>query len=87
MVSCLLNPSLSTPFHPLLCLSLSLHQVFDLTDSCKLLCCTSVTLESEPIHKDHSVLLSRHSVKDYVLFAYRSAGSHNTTQHNTSVAR
>ncbi|KAG5260928.1 hypothetical protein AALO_G00298090 [Alosa alosa] len=47
-------------------------KAFDLTASCKLLCRTSIALESDPIHKDRSILVSRNSVKDNVLFAYRS---------------
>ncbi|XP_028856386.1 uncharacterized protein LOC114801979 isoform X2 [Denticeps clupeoides] len=47
-------------------------KVFDLTASCKLLYCTNITLECDPIHKDQSILLSRNSIKDYVLFAHRT---------------
>ncbi|XP_017574350.1 uncharacterized protein LOC108440128 [Pygocentrus nattereri] len=49
-------------------------KVFDLAASCSLLHCVKVTLGSEPIHKDNSILLSHNSVKDHVLFAYRSGG-------------
>ncbi|XP_051510932.1 uncharacterized protein LOC127415919 [Myxocyprinus asiaticus] len=48
-----------------------LVKVFDLVASCSLLCLVKIALEFEPIHKDHSILVSHHSVKDYVLFAYR----------------
>uniref|UniRef100_A0A9J7XU40 Si:ch211-212k18.6 n=1 Tax=Cyprinus carpio carpio TaxID=630221 RepID=A0A9J7XU40_CYPCA len=51
-----------------------LVKVFDLVASCSLLRCVNLTLEFEPIHKDQSILVSRHSVKDYVLFAYRDGG-------------
>ncbi|XP_016335060.1 uncharacterized protein LOC107683518 [Sinocyclocheilus anshuiensis] len=51
-----------------------LIKVFDLVVSCSLLHCVNLTLEFEPIHKDQSILVSRHSVKDYVLFAYRDGG-------------
>ncbi|XP_064878055.1 uncharacterized protein LOC115117676 [Oncorhynchus nerka] len=51
-----------------------LVKVFDLVSSCSLLCCVNITLECDPIHKDHSVLVSHNSIKDYVLFAYRSGG-------------
>ncbi|KAG9274177.1 hypothetical protein AMEX_G11074 [Astyanax mexicanus] len=49
-------------------------KVFDLAASCSLLRCVNVTLESEPIHKDNSILLSHNSIKDHVFFAYRSGG-------------
>ncbi|KAK9972217.1 hypothetical protein ABG768_025540 [Culter alburnus] len=49
-------------------------KVFDLVVSCSLLCCVNLALEFEPIHKDQSILVSRHSVKDFVLFAYRDGG-------------
>eukprot|EP00063_Salmo_salar_P087124 XP_014061959.1 PREDICTED: uncharacterized protein LOC106608527 isoform X2 [Salmo salar] len=48
-----------------------LVKVFDLVSSCSLLCCVNITLDCDPIHKDHSVLVSHNSIKDYVLFAYR----------------
>ncbi|XP_052417002.1 uncharacterized protein LOC127961787 isoform X2 [Carassius gibelio] len=51
-----------------------LVKVFDLVASCSLLRCVNLTLEFEPIHKDQSILVSRHSVKDHVLFAYRDGG-------------
>ncbi|XP_058637661.1 uncharacterized protein LOC131543863 [Onychostoma macrolepis] len=51
-----------------------LVKVFDLVASCSLLRCVNLTLEFEPIHKDQSILVSRHSFKDYVLFAYRDGG-------------
>ncbi|KAI4905072.1 hypothetical protein NFI96_016045, partial [Prochilodus magdalenae] len=49
-------------------------KVFDLAASCSLLHCVKVTLGSDPIHKDNSILVSRNSLKDHVLFAYRSGG-------------
>ncbi|KAK7176931.1 hypothetical protein R3I93_001002 [Phoxinus phoxinus] len=49
-------------------------KVLDLVASCSLLCCVDLALEFEPIHKDQSILVSRHSVKDFVLFAYRDGG-------------
>ncbi|KAK6323042.1 hypothetical protein J4Q44_G00053810 [Coregonus suidteri] len=51
-----------------------LVKVFDLASSCCLLCCVNITLDCDPIHKDHSILVSHNSIKDYVLFAYRSGG-------------
>ncbi|XP_042256653.1 uncharacterized protein LOC121889028 [Thunnus maccoyii] len=51
-----------------------LVKVFDLTTSCSLLHCVNISLEREAIHKDRSILLSNTSIKDYVLFAYRSGG-------------
>lgn len=51
-----------------------LVKVFDLVASFSLLRCVNLTLEFEPIHKDQSIWVSRHSVKDYVLFAYRDGG-------------
>ncbi|XP_050970848.1 uncharacterized protein LOC127168239 isoform X2 [Labeo rohita] len=51
-----------------------LVKVFDLVASCLLLRCVNLTLEFEAIHKDQSILLSHHSVKDFVLFAYRDGG-------------
>ncbi|XP_067301621.1 uncharacterized protein [Pseudorasbora parva] len=49
-------------------------KVFDLVASCSLLYFVNIALEFEPIHKDRSILVSRHSVKDSVLFAYRDGG-------------
>ncbi|XP_071402446.1 uncharacterized protein [Centroberyx affinis] len=51
-----------------------LVKVFDLASSCSLLCCVSISLEREAIHKDRSIVLSNNSIRDYVLFAYRSGG-------------
>ncbi|XP_015201323.2 uncharacterized protein [Lepisosteus oculatus] len=48
-------------------------KVFDLAASCRLLYDVTITPDDNPIHKDRSILVSRGSVKDYVLFAYRSA--------------
>ncbi|TFK16026.1 tRNA (adenine(58)-N(1))-methyltransferase catalytic subunit TRMT61A [Platysternon megacephalum] len=48
-----------------------LVKVFDLTDSCQLLHQVHISADI-PIHKDHSILVSKNSVKDYVLFAYRN---------------
>lgn len=47
-------------------------QVFDLASSCSLLHCANISMEPEAIHKDRSILLSNNSIRDYVLFAYRS---------------
>ncbi|XP_053110680.1 uncharacterized protein LOC128326880 isoform X3 [Hemicordylus capensis] len=47
-------------------------QVFDLTHSCRLLHEVYLSTEEAPIHKNHSLLVSKNSVKDYVLCAYRS---------------
>ncbi|XP_076581752.1 uncharacterized protein LOC143317485 [Chaetodon auriga] len=51
-----------------------LVKVFDLASSCSLLHCVNIQLEHEAIHKDHSIMLSNNSIRDYVLFAYRSGG-------------
>ncbi|TDH00018.1 hypothetical protein EPR50_G00200110 [Perca flavescens] len=47
-------------------------QVFDLASSCSLLHCADISMEHEAIHKNRSILLSNNSIRDYVLFAYRS---------------
>lgn len=47
-------------------------QVFDLASSCSLLHHVNISMEREAIHRDRSILLSNNSIKDYVLFAYRS---------------
>ncbi|XP_042323154.1 uncharacterized protein LOC121930632 isoform X2 [Sceloporus undulatus] len=47
-------------------------QVFDLAHSCLLLHEVYLSTEEVPIHKNHSILVSKNSVKDYVLCAYRS---------------
>ncbi|XP_069487576.1 uncharacterized protein [Ambystoma mexicanum] len=49
-----------------------LIKVFDLANSCKLLCEVEIPPDDAPIHKDRSILVSKNSVKEYVLFAYRS---------------
>ncbi|XP_018549377.2 NACHT domain- and WD repeat-containing protein 1 [Lates calcarifer] len=51
-----------------------LVKVFDLASSCSLLHCVHVSMKRDAIHKDRSILLSSNSIKDYVLFAYRSGG-------------
>ncbi|KAF4089359.1 hypothetical protein AMELA_G00065260 [Ameiurus melas] len=51
---------------------LTVQEVFDLAESCSLLHCVNLTLGCDPIHKDNSILISHNSVKDYVLFGYRS---------------
>ncbi|XP_074480037.1 uncharacterized protein LOC141760845 [Sebastes fasciatus] len=51
-----------------------LVKVFDLASSCSLLHCANISMEPEAIHKDRSILLSNNSIRDYVLFAYRSGG-------------
>ncbi|KAG8134727.1 hypothetical protein E2320_007821, partial [Naja naja] len=48
-------------------------QVFDLVHSCQLLHEVYLFSEEAPMHKTHSLLVSKNSVKDYVLCAYRSA--------------
>ncbi|XP_032355068.1 uncharacterized protein LOC116669372 isoform X2 [Etheostoma spectabile] len=47
-------------------------KVFDLASSCSLLHCADISMEREAIHKKRSILLSNNSIRDYVLFAYRS---------------
>ncbi|KAM9500864.1 NACHT domain- and WD repeat-containing protein 1-like [Clarias gariepinus] len=47
-------------------------KVFDLAASCSLIHCVNLTLSCDPIHKDNSIVVSHNSVKDYVLFGYRS---------------
>ncbi|XP_062848885.1 uncharacterized protein LOC134311211 [Trichomycterus rosablanca] len=47
-------------------------KVFDLSASCLLVHCVNITPGCDPIHKDNSILVSQNSVKDHVLFAYRS---------------
>uniref|UniRef100_A0AAV2KL95 RWD domain-containing protein n=1 Tax=Knipowitschia caucasica TaxID=637954 RepID=A0AAV2KL95_KNICA len=47
-------------------------KVFDLANSCSLLHSTTISLTSEPIHKNNSYVLSSNSIKDFVLFAHRS---------------
>ncbi|XP_053314279.1 uncharacterized protein LOC128480573 [Spea bombifrons] len=49
-----------------------LVKVFDLTDACRLICQVDIPADEAPVHKNHSILVSRNSVKDYILFAYRS---------------
>ncbi|KAE8629828.1 hypothetical protein XENTR_v10000607 [Xenopus tropicalis] len=49
-----------------------LVKVFDLADSCRLVCQVAIPADEAPVHKNHSILVSRNSVKEYVLFAYRS---------------
>ncbi|KAJ8262209.1 hypothetical protein GJAV_G00163800 [Gymnothorax javanicus] len=49
-----------------------LVKVFDLACSCRELHRVNITMECDPIHKDHTILVSHRSFKDYVLFAYRS---------------
>ncbi|KAM9329505.1 uncharacterized protein PAF06_003294 [Gastrophryne carolinensis] len=47
-------------------------KVFDLADSCKLICQVDIPADEIPVHKNHSILVSKNSVKDYIMFAYRS---------------
>nr|XP_056711044.1 uncharacterized protein LOC130482358 [Euleptes europaea] len=47
-------------------------QVFDLTRSCHLVHQGFLSTEEVPMHKNRSILVSKNSVKDYVLCAYRS---------------
>ncbi|XP_029438114.1 NACHT and WD repeat domain-containing protein 2-like isoform X2 [Rhinatrema bivittatum] len=49
-----------------------LVKVFDLVNSCKLLHQVKLSANCTPVHKDRSILVSKNSVKDGVLFAYRS---------------
>ncbi|KAG8453786.1 hypothetical protein GDO86_000422 [Hymenochirus boettgeri] len=49
-----------------------LVKVFDLADSCKLVCQVAIPVDETPVHKNHSILLSKNSTRDYILFAYRS---------------
>ncbi|XP_054845628.1 uncharacterized protein LOC129336525 [Eublepharis macularius] len=47
-------------------------QVFDLTHSCQLVHEGFLSTEEVPMHKNRSILVSKNSVKDYVLCAHRS---------------
>ncbi|XP_069796593.1 uncharacterized protein [Narcine bancroftii] len=47
-------------------------KIFDLSSSCRLLYHVNISPENDPIHKDHTVLVSENSLNDQVLFAYRS---------------
>ena len=47
-------------------------QVLDLASSCSLLHCVNLSMERQALHKDRAILLSSSSIRDYVLFAYRS---------------
>ncbi|XP_038661641.1 NACHT and WD repeat domain-containing protein 2-like [Scyliorhinus canicula] len=47
-------------------------KIFDLSNSCRLLHQVDISPEDDPIHKDHTVLVSENSLNDCVLFAYRS---------------
>nr|XP_034969164.1 uncharacterized protein LOC118084041 [Zootoca vivipara] len=47
-------------------------KVFDLAHSCQLLHEVYLSTEEEPIQKTNSILVSKNSVKDYVLCAFRS---------------
>ncbi|XP_069832667.1 uncharacterized protein [Dendropsophus ebraccatus] len=49
-----------------------LVKVFDLADSCKLVCNVGIPADEMPVHKNHSILVSRNSFKEYIVFAYRS---------------
>ncbi|XP_077333411.1 uncharacterized protein LOC143975182 isoform X2 [Lithobates pipiens] len=49
-----------------------LVKVFDLADSCKLICQLDIPADEIPVHKNLSILVSKNSVKDYIVFAYRS---------------
>ncbi|XP_030048517.1 uncharacterized protein LOC115462659 [Microcaecilia unicolor] len=49
-----------------------LVKVFDLASSCKLIHEVTLLADYTPVHKDNSILVSKNSVKEYVLFAYRS---------------
>ncbi|XP_040275834.1 uncharacterized protein LOC120991011 [Bufo bufo] len=49
-----------------------LVKVFDLADSCKIICQIDIPADETPVHKNHSILVSRNSFKEYIVFAYRS---------------
>ncbi|XP_072904178.1 uncharacterized protein [Hemitrygon akajei] len=47
-------------------------KIFDLSNCCTLLHQVDISPENDPIHKDHTVLVSENSLNDQILFAYRS---------------
>ncbi|XP_062905817.1 NACHT domain- and WD repeat-containing protein 1 [Mobula hypostoma] len=47
-------------------------KIFDLSNCCTLLHQVDLSPENDPIHKDHTVLVSENSLNDQILFAYRS---------------
>ncbi|XP_055520622.1 NACHT domain- and WD repeat-containing protein 1 [Leucoraja erinacea] len=47
-------------------------KIFDVSNCCRLLHQVDITPEIDPIHKDHTILVSEYSLRDQVLFAYRS---------------
>uniref|UniRef100_A0A6J0UD75 Uncharacterized protein isoform X1 n=4 Tax=Pogona vitticeps TaxID=103695 RepID=A0A6J0UD75_9SAUR len=47
-------------------------QVFDLTHSCQMIHETYLSTEDASIHQNHSILVSKNSVKEYVLCAFRN---------------
>ncbi|XP_075046129.1 uncharacterized protein LOC142106687 [Mixophyes fleayi] len=49
-----------------------LVKIFDLADSCKLICQVDIPADETPVHKNHSILVSKKSVREYIVFAYRS---------------
>ncbi|KAM4053505.1 uncharacterized protein ACNLHF_006156 isoform 2-T2 [Anomaloglossus baeobatrachus] len=49
-----------------------LVKIFDLAESCKLVCQVAIPVDETPVHKNHSILVSRNSFKEYIVFAYRS---------------
>ncbi|XP_066429582.1 uncharacterized protein [Eleutherodactylus coqui] len=49
-----------------------LVKVFDLADSCKLIRHIDIPADEAPVHKNQSILVSRNSFKEYIVFAYRS---------------
>ncbi|CAN2388681.1 AAA ATPase domain [Pristimantis euphronides] len=49
-----------------------LVKVFDLADSCKLVHHVDIPADEMPVHKNQSILVSRNSFKEYIVFAYRS---------------
>ncbi|XP_073498923.1 uncharacterized protein [Phyllobates terribilis] len=49
-----------------------LVKVFDLAESCNLVCQVAIPADETPVHKNHSILVSRNSFKEYIVFAYRS---------------
>ncbi|XP_077135681.1 uncharacterized protein LOC143793014 [Ranitomeya variabilis] len=49
-----------------------LVKVFDLAESCSLICQVAIPADETPVHKNHSILVSKNSFKEYIVFAYRS---------------
>ncbi|XP_075142931.1 uncharacterized protein LOC142218232 [Leptodactylus fuscus] len=47
-----------------------LVKVFDLADSCKPICQIDIPADETPVHKNHSILVSKNSFKEFIVFAY-----------------